>query len=91
LKPCRCVLGGLDLTNKNAIPFLLCDDTADTQNQVKQLQDMVRENFALFLRCADGIDTFNERTLSQSGPGLVDRLNRLDVSCLKPLKKCLLQ
>jgi hypothetical protein len=41
---------------------------------------MVRENFALFLRCADGIDVFNERTLSQSGPGLVDRLNRLDVS-----------
>eukprot|EP00980_Cylindrotheca_fusiformis_P001133 scaffold318_cov110-Cylindrotheca_fusiformis.AAC.5 len=39
---------------------------------------MVRENFALFLRCADGIDTFTENTLAQAGPGLVDRLNRQD-------------
>jgi hypothetical protein len=63
---------------------------ADTQNQVAQLQDMVRENFALFLRCADGIDTFNEKTLSQSGPGVVDRLNRLDAlaeSCAHQAKK----
>lgn len=51
---------------------------------------MVRENFALFLRCADGIDTFNEKTLSQSGPGIVDRLNRLDAlaeSCAHQAKK----
>ena len=51
---------------------------------------MVRENFALFLRCADGIDTFNEKTLSQSGPGVVDRLNRLDAlaeSCSHQAKK----
>ncbi len=64
--------------------------TADTQNQVAQLQDMVRENFALFLRCADGIDTFNEKTLSQSGPGVADRLNRLDAlaeSCSHQAKK----
>ncbi|KAG7369675.1 exocyst complex component Sec5 [Nitzschia inconspicua] len=64
--------------------------STDTQNQVKQLQDMVRENFALFLRCADGIDTFNEKTISQSGPGLVDRLNRLDAlaeSCAHQAKK----
>ena len=63
---------------------------ADTQNQVAQLQDMVRENFALFLRCADGIDTFNEKTLSQSGPGVADRLNRLDAlaeSCSHQAKK----
>jgi hypothetical protein len=64
--------------------------TADTQNQVKQLQDMVRENFALFLRCADGIDVFNEKTLAQSGPSVVDRLNRLDAlaeSCTHQAKK----
>jgi len=64
--------------------------STDTQNQVKQLQDMVRENFALFLRCADGIDTFNEKTLSQSGPGVGDRLNRLDAlaeSCSHQAKK----
>lgn len=51
---------------------------------------MVRENFALFLRCADGIDVFNEKTISQSGPGLVDRLNRLDAlaeSCVHQAKK----
>jgi hypothetical protein len=57
---------------------------------VKQLQDMVRENFALFLRCADGIDVFNEKTISQSGPGLVDRLNRLDAlaeSCAHQARK----
>jgi len=64
--------------------------STDTQNQVAQLQDMVRENFALFLRCADGIDTFNEKTLSQSGPGVTDRLNRLDAlaeSCSHQAKK----
>ena len=51
---------------------------------------MVRENFALFLRCADGIDVFNERTLAQSGPSVVDRLNRLDAlaeSCTHQAKK----
>jgi hypothetical protein len=51
---------------------------------------MVRENFALFLRCADGIDVFNEKTISQSGPGLIDRLNRLDAlaeSCTHQAKK----
>jgi hypothetical protein len=51
---------------------------------------MVRENFALFLRCADGIDVFNEKTISQSGPGLIDRLNRLDAmaeSCAHQAKK----
>ena len=51
---------------------------------------MVRENFALFLRCADGIDVFNEKTISQSGPGLIDRLNRLDAmaeSCSHQAKK----
>lgn len=51
---------------------------------------MVRENFALFLRCADGIDMFNEKTISQSGPGLIDRLNRLDAlaeSCAHQARK----
>jgi hypothetical protein len=51
---------------------------------------MVRENFALFLRCADGIDTFNEKTMTQSGPGLIERLNRLDAlaeSCSHQAKK----
>jgi hypothetical protein len=51
---------------------------------------MVRENFALFLRCADGIDVFNEKTISQSGPGLIDRLNRLDAlaeSCAHQARK----
>lgn len=51
---------------------------------------MVRENFALFLRCADGIDVFNEKTLAQSGPSVVDRLNRLDAlaeSCTHQAKK----
>lgn len=64
--------------------------SSDTQKQVAQLQDMVRENFALFLRCADGIDIFNQKTLSQSGPGVVDRLNRLDAlaeSCSHQAKK----
>jgi hypothetical protein len=67
-----------------------CLRTADTQNHGKQLQNMVRENFALFLRCADGIDVFNEKTISQSGPGLVDRLNRLDAlaeSCAHQARK----
>ena len=75
------------MTNERSFPFSITDDT---ENQVKQLQNMVRENFALFLRCADGIDTFNEKTMTQSGPGLIERLNRLDAlaeSCAHQAKK----
>jgi hypothetical protein len=75
------------MTNERFFPFSITDDT---ENQVKQLQNMVRENFALFLRCADGIDNFNEKTMTQSGPGLIERLNRLDAlaeSCAHQAKK----
>jgi len=49
-----------------------------TDNQVQQLQKLVRDNFALFVRCADGIDVFNDGT-SPRNPNLVeDRMDSLE-------------
>ncbi|KAL3942111.1 MAG: hypothetical protein SGBAC_003648 [Bacillariaceae sp.] len=77
----------LTLVHRNAS----YDELLGSMNRLSsKLSCMVRENFALFLRCADGIDTFNETTLSQAGPGLVDRLNRQDAlaeSCAHQAKK----
>jgi hypothetical protein len=51
-----------------------------------QLQDLVRDNFALFVRCADGIDIFE----GASGPSLYSRLDHLDAlaeSCSDQARK----
>ena len=45
-----------------------------TDNQVQQLQNLVRDNFALFVRCADGIDVFNEA----GGDGINERMDSLE-------------
>jgi hypothetical protein len=45
-----------------------------TDNQVQQLQNLVRDNFALFVRCADGIDVFNTR----EGEGVEERMDSLE-------------
>jgi len=45
-----------------------------TDNQVQQLQNLVRDNFALFVRCADGIDVFNTR----EGENVEERMDSLE-------------
>ena len=52
-----------------------------TDNQVQRLQNLVRDNFALFVRCADGIDLFSldgDWKKSRPRPGIKDRLDTLD-------------
>ena len=59
--------------------FLLLFSFLDkTTNQHKQLQNLVRENFPLFVRCAEGIDAFNEKTGAQEGPGVNERIDKLE-------------
>ena len=51
---------------------------------------MVRENFALFLRCADGLDTFNKSTVKEAEKGLMNSLAKqeaLSDSCAQQAKK----
>ena len=51
---------------------------------------MVRENFPLFVRCAEGIDAFNEKTGSQEGPGVNERIDQLELlaeKCAHQAKK----
>jgi len=50
----------------------------------------VRENFPLFVRCAEGIDAFNEKTGAQEGPGANERIDRLETlaeKCAHQAKK----
>lgn len=57
-----------------------------TESQVVQLQNLVRDNFDLFVRCADGIDIFE----GASGPSLDARLDHLDAlaeSCSDQARK----
>lgn len=64
--------------------------TNKTTNQHKQLQNLVRENFPLFVRCAEGIDAFNEKTGSQEGPGVNERIDKLETlaeKCAHQAKK----
>uniref|UniRef100_A0A7R9W467 Exocyst complex component n=2 Tax=Pseudictyota dubia TaxID=2749911 RepID=A0A7R9W467_9STRA len=64
-----------------------------TDNQVQRLQNLVRDNFALFVRCADGIDLFaldGDSKRNRGKPGVKDRLDKLDAlseSCSYQAKK----
>jgi len=51
-----------------------------TDNQTQRIQNLIRENFELFIRCADGIDLFSEKAgrSKQNDPGVNDWLDRLD-------------
>lgn len=68
----------LTLVHRNASYEVLNESmerlTNKTDNQVQQLQKLVRDNFALFVRCADGIDVFNDR----EGEGVEDRMESLE-------------
>ena len=60
-----------------------------TDNQVQRLQNLVRDNFELFVRCADGIELFNleggpkaatgkDKGGKDGGPGVKERLDKLE-------------
>jgi len=60
-----------------------------TDNQVQRLQNLVRDNFELFVRCADGIELFNleggpkaaaagKTKGKDDGPGVKERLDKLE-------------
>lgn len=60
-----------------------------TDNQVQRLQNLVRDNFELFVRCADGIELFNleggpkaaapgKAKGKDDGPGVKERLDKLE-------------
>ena len=49
-----------------------------TDNQDIRVQELVRENFQLFIRCADGIDLFKTGRSRKNSPGVLDWLNKLE-------------
>ena len=57
-----------------------------TSNQADQLQTLVMKNFALFVRCADGIDVFDEANGYHIGDNL-KKLENFALSCSDQAKK----
>ena len=60
---------------------------------MQRIQERVRENFELYIRCADGIDLFSDKagkTKGSNGPGVhrrIDILDELADSCAVQAKK----
>lgn len=61
-----------------------------TDNQVFRLQNLVRDNFALFLRCANGIDLFDDAQDRDTARYLVqelfqrfDKMDKLSNTCVR--------
>ncbi len=58
-----------------------------------RIQERVRENFELYIRCADGIDLFSDKegkSKKKKGPGVHERIDKLDglaASCSEKAKK----
>ena len=61
----------LTLVHRNATYQDLQDSTSPlsrkTDNQVERLQNLVRDNFALFIKCSEGIDVFADQNGSSDG------------------------
>ena len=64
-----------------------------SDDQMQRIQERVRENFELYIRCADGIDLFSDKagkTKGSNGPGVhrrIDILDELADSCAVQAKK----
>lgn len=52
--------------------------TDKTDNQTQRIQQLIRDNFDLFIRCADGIDLFKTGRTKKNTPGVNDWLDRLE-------------
>jgi Exocyst complex component Sec5 len=60
-----------------------------TENQVEQLENLVRDNFPLFVRCAEGFDEF-QNSETEVGMGVNERIDKLEgiaESCAYQAKK----
>jgi len=52
-----------------------------TDDQMLRIQERVKENFELYVRCADGIDLFSDKagkTKNRNGPGVHKRIENLE-------------
>ena len=64
--------------------------SSKSQSQMEQLQDLVRDNFPLFVRCAEGFEEFRQKSESEMGLGLHERIDKLEAiaeSCAFQAKK----
>uniref|UniRef100_A0A7S3L0S2 Exocyst complex component n=1 Tax=Amphora coffeiformis TaxID=265554 RepID=A0A7S3L0S2_9STRA len=52
--------------------------SSKTENQVEQLQNLVRENFPLFVRCAEGYEEFRRTSQNIVGMGVNERVGKLE-------------
>ena len=52
--------------------------SSKTENQVEQLQNLVRENFPLFVRCAEGYEEFRKTSQRNVGMGVDERVTKLE-------------
>jgi hypothetical protein len=52
--------------------------SSSTEYQVEQLQDLVRENFPLFVRCAEGYEEYRRTTQNFVGLGVNERVTKLE-------------
>lgn len=49
-----------------------------TENQAEQLQNLVRDNFPLFVKCAEGFETFRTTSEAEVGLGVNERIEKLE-------------
>ena len=49
-----------------------------TENQAEQLQNLVRDNFPLFVKCAEGFEEFRTSSEVQVGMGVSERIETLE-------------
>ncbi|GAX11403.1 hypothetical protein FisN_22Lh076 [Fistulifera solaris] len=64
--------------------------SSKTENQAEQLQNLVRENFPLFVRCAEGFEEFRRNSENEVGMGVHERIGKLEAiaeSCAFQAKK----
>lgn len=66
------------MTNSLTSFVILTFQKDKTDNQTQRIQQLIRENFDLFIRCADGIDLFKAGRTNKKTPGVVDWLNKLE-------------
>ena len=58
--------------------LLLTHPTGKTENQAEQLQNLVRENFPLFVRCAEGFEEFRQSSEGEVGMSVNERIDKLE-------------
>ena len=70
--------------------FAITITLGKTENQAEQLQNLVRDNFPLFVRCAEGFEEFRRSSEQEVGLGVNERIETLEAiaeSCAYQAKK----